>query len=40
MYLFFKGVRSANISIRKAFTMVDKDGSGEISQSEMEKAFR
>ncbi len=38
--MFFKAIKLANISIRKAFQIIDKDGSNEISKSEMEKAFR
>lgn len=40
IYLFFRAIKSANISIKKAFEIVDKDGSNCISKSEMETAFR
>lgn len=40
IYMFFKAIKSSNISIKRAFNIVDKDGSGTISKSEMETAFR
>lgn len=35
IYLFFKAIKSSNISIKRAFSIVDKDGSGNVSKSEM-----
>lgn len=40
IYLFFKAIKQANISIKKAFQIVDMDGSNSITKSEMETAFR
>lgn len=40
IYLFFKAIKQANISIKKAFQIVDMDGSNTVTQSEMETAFR
>ena len=40
LYLFFKAIKKANLSIKKAFQIVDVDGSNEITKSEMETAFR
>jgi hypothetical protein len=33
IYLFFKAIKSSNISIKRAFDIVDKDGSGAISKT-------
>ena len=38
--MFFKAIKQANISIKKAFQIVDMDGSNSITKSEMETAFR
>lgn len=35
VYLFFKAIKSANISIKRAFDIVDKDGSGTVTKAEM-----
>jgi hypothetical protein len=35
IYLFFKAIKIANISIKKAFQIVDADNSGSISKAEM-----
>jgi hypothetical protein len=35
IYLFFKAIKQSNISIKKAFQIIDKDGSNSISKSEM-----
>lgn len=33
IYLFFKAIKSSKISIKKAFEIVDKDGSNAITKS-------
>lgn len=40
MYKLFKAIKQANITIRKAFQIIDMDGSNQISKSEMESALR
>ena len=40
IYQFFRAIKKANISIKKAFQIIDMDGSNKISKSEMETAFR
>jgi len=40
LYRLFKAIKQANISIRKAFQIIDMDGSNEVSKTEMETAFR
>lgn len=39
IYLFFKSIKNSKISIKNAFQIVDKDGSGYITKSELESAF-
>lgn len=40
LYRLFKAIKQANINIRKAFQIIDMDGSNSVSKSEMETAFR
>jgi Ca2+-binding EF-hand superfamily protein len=40
LYRLFKAIKQANVSVRKAFQIIDKDGSNSVSKSEMETAFR
>ena len=40
LYRLFKAIKQANITVRKAFQIIDKDGSNEVSKTEMETAFR
>ena len=40
LYRLFKAIKQANINIRKAFQIIDKDGSNQVSKTEMETAFR
>lgn len=40
IYQFFKAIKHANISVKKAFQIVDMDGSNKISKTEMETALR
>jgi Ca2+-binding EF-hand superfamily protein len=40
IYLFFKAITKANITIKKAFQIIDMDGSNSISKTEMETAFK
>jgi Ca2+-binding EF-hand superfamily protein len=40
MYRLFKAIKQANISVRKAFQIIDMDGSNQVSKTEMESAFR
>ena len=36
---FFRAIKRANISIKKAFQIIDMDGSNQISKAEMQTAF-
>lgn len=40
LYRLFKAIKQANITVRKAFQIIDMDGSNEVSKTEMENAFR
>jgi len=40
LFRLFKAIKQANISVRKAFQMIDVDGSNEVTKPEMESAFR
>ena len=40
LYSLFRAIKKANITVRKAFQIIDMDGSNEISKTEMESAFR
>ena len=40
LYRLFKAIKQANISVRKAFQIIDMDGSNSVSKPEMETAFR
>ncbi len=40
LYRLFKAIKQANITVRKAFKIIDKDGSNEVSKTEMQSAFR
>ena len=40
LYRLFKAIKQANVTVRKAFQMIDMDGSNEVSKTEMETAFR
>ena len=40
MFRLFKAIKDAKISIRKAFQIIDSDGSNEVNKGEMTSAFR
>jgi hypothetical protein len=40
LYRLFKAIKQANITVRKAFQIIDMDGSNEVSKTEMDSAFR
>ena len=40
LFRLFKAIKQANITVRRAFQMIDMDGSNEITKTEMEGAFR